>query len=282
MSRHERSAIHSNAITATSIAVALSAGAFGERRELVVGERYRSGEPDADTRVRVEAEARERRRGSPTSPVHRAAAPVVEHRLHEDEAAQLARLRRTAGDQRLPRKRRRIAGDDRFERRGERSQRRDEQVGRCSTLAARRRASATARPSRRARLDRPRAFRAAAARRSIRFVVCASSSADCEQQCQRARRTARRPVAIRHGTARDRLRAVARALLSPARRASGVAPSTTTAIRSVRRGNAASNVELALPPRRRRRRSAWRCRCRSRNAPRRTPARPRTAARTRR
>ena len=76
--------------------------ALGKRRELLVGERYRARLPYPDPWIGVESKLARSLPNRPTGTFARLQRAVVEYRLHEDEAAQLARFGSAPGDQRVP------------------------------------------------------------------------------------------------------------------------------------------------------------------------------------
>ena len=79
-------------------------GALGERRELLVGERYRTGLTYPNARIGIESKLVSGLANRRASTFARLQCAVVEDRLHEDEPTQLARLRSPPADQRAPRK----------------------------------------------------------------------------------------------------------------------------------------------------------------------------------
>ena len=116
MRRPERSASHRRNDDDEHRHHAIERCAFGQRGELLVGERHGAGEPDANARVggesRLDHRLANRRDGARTG-LQRA---EIELRLHENEAAQLARVGRAAHDQCAPRKARHLSRVDRIER----------------------------------------------------------------------------------------------------------------------------------------------------------------------
>ena len=121
----ERSAIKSTVATAARMSAAI-AHAIGQRRKFLVGKRHRAGQPHADASVRVEAElvhAVSNRRGGACAGLQRG---IVEHRLHQHEAPQRARIGSLATEQSLPRERRLAPAGENLERGGEARQRRRE------------------------------------------------------------------------------------------------------------------------------------------------------------